>query len=271
MNLSVLLSVYYKEKASYLKESLNSLINQTHLPNEIVIVKDGPLTSELEQALQAFCEEHKKTLSIKLVSLKKKHGLGPALSIGLMHCSNNIVARMDADDICLPTRFEKQLEILEKHPEIAIVGTNIEEYDENMSKKISEKKCPETSAAIKKYLKKRNPFNHMSVMYRKDSILEVGNYEKMDSFEDYFLWFKVLARYDGYNIQENLMLVRAGKEMIARRGGAKYLKHIFLFERKLFNHKYLTVPETIINILIRSIVAIVPSGYRNLIYRGVLR
>ena len=229
MEFSVLMSVYYKEKSKYLKESIHSLLEQTIIPNEILIVKDGKLTDELEEVLNSF--KLKNSNLFNFVELEQNQGLGVALNVGLKKCKYNLVARMDSDDICEKDRFEKQINIFKKNANIDIVGTNVIEFTEDMKKIISSKSVPESDIEIKKFLKKRNPINHMSVMYKKDKVVNVNSYEKCPYFEDYYLWCK-LARNGAnfYNIQENLVKVRGGTNMYKRRGGKEYSKNIIEFE-----------------------------------------
>lgn len=125
MNFSVLISVYYKEKPEYLKDAINSIFNQTLRPNEVILVEDGKLTDELHNTIKKLQEKYNE---IKTVCLKENKGLGPALNEGLKHCSYNIVARMDSDDICMPDRFKIQTDFLEKHPEIDIISGWIDEF-----------------------------------------------------------------------------------------------------------------------------------------------
>ena len=93
---SVLMSVYHKDDPTYLDTALNSLTEQTAVPDEIVLVKDGPVSQQLEEVIDAF---HKKFCNLKIVALEKNSGLGNALNQGLKHCSHELVARMDSDDI----------------------------------------------------------------------------------------------------------------------------------------------------------------------------
>ena len=265
---SVLMSVYYKENPDYLKKSLYSVLNQTLMPNEILIVKDGELTPELDKVIDKVKKEYPNIINI--LAFSENRGLGLALNDGLKACKYDLVFRMDTDDISKNNRFEEQIKAF-KDKDIAIVGTNVEEFDEEMKKSISIKVVPETSEEIAKYVRKRNPFNHMSVAYRKSAILEVGSYEDVNYFEDYYLWCKILKKYKGYNIQKVLVDVRAGNSMLKRRGGFSYVKKMINFEKKILKLGTINHFEFIINVVERTIIALIPSSLRSKFYKNVLR
>lgn len=266
---SVLMSVYYKEKASNLKEAIDSIINQTLLPDEFLIVEDGPLTDELENVIEEYMNKYE---WIRTLKLEKNVGLGNALKEGVINCKYEYIARMDSDDISIRNRFEKQVLLLENNPGIDLIGSNINEYDENMLNKTGKKSVPEKDEEIKMYLKKRNPFNHMSVIYKKERVIEVGNYLDCPYFEDYYLWCRMYKNdCTFYNIQEDLLNVRAGENMISRRGGLKYIKPIINFENKLLELKIINKLQYFKNIITRLFIAIIPIKIRLIIYKFFLR
>lgn len=269
LKFSVLMSVYYKEKPEYLSLALGSIFNQTLMPDEVVLVEDGPLTVELAEVINIFCKKYPKIMNV--IKYKKNRGLGKVLHDGLLKCSNEIVFRMDSDDISIPTRFEKQIGVF-KETDADVVGSNIIEYDESMQKEVSKRIVPECDKEIKKRIKKRNPMNHMTVGFKKRKVIEAGNYLDMPYFEDYYLWarMKINDSYF-YNIQENLVNVRAGNEMIKRRGGVKYLKNMVNFEQTLLKLKIINGFTFIINIIERSMISIISNNSRSYIYKVLLR
>lgn len=270
MKFSVLMSVYIKEKPSYLKSALNSVFNQSLKPTEVVLVQDGPLTNDLENIIEEFKLKYKE--KFKVVKLSQNVGLGKALNEGLKRCKYEYVARMDTDDICYKNRFKKQIEYLEKHKDIAVLGTNVVEYDENMKNRLSDKNVPSNYEDIKKYIKKRNPFNHMSVIFKKSVIEEVGGYKHCVLFEDYYLWCRVFAKgYKLENIKEQLVKVRGGQDMVVRRGGFKYAKNILDFQKKILELGIINHFEFLKNIIIRIPIAIIPASFRRIIYQNLLR
>lgn len=266
---SVLISVYKKENPLFLDKALNSIIKQTLKPNEIVLVEDGLLTNELDGIIQKYIDKYHGTF--KVIKFKKNRGLGIALHDGLLECSNDIVFRMDSDDISLPNRFQKQMAVFSKQ-NVDVVGSNIAEYDENMEKEISRRIVPEKNLDIKKKMKSRNPMNHVTVGYRKSKVLEAGNYMDMPYFEDYYLWTRMaLNGCIFYNVQEILVHVRGGNEMIKRRGGTNYIKPIINFEKELHKMKYTNLFECLKNLVIRLGGALMPSKMRYVLYKKILR
>ena len=263
------MSVYFKENPLYLKQALDSVFNQTIIPNEVVLVEDGKLTVELDNIISKYEEEYINIL--KVVRYEKNRGLGVALHDGLLECSNEIVFRMDTDDICSNKRFEKQLKIFRDN-DVDVVGSNICEYDTNMTKITGVRLVPESDIDIKKMAKKRNPINHMTVAYKKSKVINSGNYCDMIYFEDYYLWVRMIKNNcKFYNIQESLVNVRGGREMIKRRGGKKYIRPILNFEKSLLSLKLINKFEYLRNVILRVIGALIPNGFRSFMYRTLLR
>lgn len=266
---SVLMSVYKNEKAEYLDKAIESILNQTILPDEIVIVKDGLLTKELEDVLNKFSS---KSSIFKFLEFKHNRGLGLALKDGVLACSNELIARMDTDDIAKPERFEKQLEYLHIHPEISLLGSAIEEFSKDFTNPNSVTILPTEHYEIIKFSKTRNPFRHMTVMFKKSAVIKSGNYRDFLWFEDYDLWIRMLETgYRTANLQDILVSVRAADDMFARRGGLKYFKNELLFQKNLFINKYINFFECLRNLLIRSFVRFLPNSVRIVFYRKFLR
>ena len=215
------------------------MLNQTVKPDEIVIVEDGPLTDELYKVLNGYTENYHDIFH-RVVN-ETNLGLGKALSRGLEVCKNEFVARMDTDDISLAERCEKQLKFFFKNANIDVVGTNIAEFVSNPEEIVSVRKVPSNNEEICAFLKKRCPFNHMSVMFKKSAVLNAGGYLDWHYNEDYYLWIRMyLSDYHFANINENLVNVRVGSEMFARRGGISYYrseKNLFKF---MYKHKIIS-------------------------------
>lgn len=266
---SVLMSIYCKEKPEYFSDAMESLICQTLQPDEVILVEDGELTYELDLMIEKYQSIYNK---LKVIKFDKNRGLGPALNDGLKECKNELVFRMDTDDICEKDRFEKQVNFFIQHPDIDAVGTNMIEYDEQMTEVISEKKVPETTEMINIYLKTRNPINHPTIAYKKSKVLSAGSYEDYPYFEDYYLWAKMIANgCKFYNIQENLYKFRAGDSMIKRRGGGKYLSCIKKFEKGLLDLNIIDKNTYKKNVCVRYLVSIIPHDLRAWIYKKILR
>lgn len=266
---SVLLSVYYKESPLYLQQSIDSIFTQIRQPDEIILVKDGSLTVELDYVIELYMQKYS---NFRVVELSVNQGLGQALNEGLKHCSYDIIARMDTDDIAKPDRFEKQLAVFEKYPDIDVVGAWIDEFEDNISNVKSVRKLPEFHDSIRQFAKRRNPMNHPVVMFRKSAVLAAGGYQHLPLFEDYYLWVRMLmngAKF--YNIQESLLFFRFSPEMFKRRGGWKYAVNEFRFLRMMRNMHFISFVEFIQNIFIRFSTRIIPNSLRSFIYKKILR
>ncbi|ELV2770542.1 TPA: glycosyltransferase [Enterobacter cloacae] len=234
MKFSLLLSLYDKESPSFLFECLESIENNTLTPEQIVIVYDGPIRNELTEIVNEYAIR----LPIDIIPIEKNVGLGSALNYGLKFCKNEMVLRMDTDDICMPDRFAKQINFLNIHPNVGLMGGAIHEYDETMkqSKGVRFSKCQHSE--IREYAKKRNPFNHMTVAFRKSLVEQVGGYQHHHLMEDYNLWLRMIASgVECYNIADVLVKVRAGNNMLARRKGLFYAKSEIKIARLKYNLK----------------------------------
>ena len=201
------MSIYIKEKPEYVIECFESLLNQTILADEWLIVEDGPLTSELYSVLNEY--EISYPNLIKRVRLEKNVGLGLALREGILHCKNELIARMDTDDIARNDRFEKQLKMFEADETLDICGSHILEFEDTVENIVAKRVVPTTDKEIKVYQKRRDAFNHMTVMYKKSSVLRAGNYQSCMLMEDTYLWVNIfLTGSKGANVDYYLVYAR---------------------------------------------------------------
>lgn len=266
---SVLLSVYWKENPLYFTQSLESIFNQTTQPDEVVLVKDGPLNDELDAVVDDFTARYD---IFKVISLPENVGLGNALQEGLKHCSCDLVARMDSDDICVSNRFELQLKAFYQHPEVSIVGGWIEEFSSDPAVIESSRKLPENNVEIVAFSHSKCPMNHVTVMFRKGDVISSGGYQHFYLFEDYWLWARMLHNGSKfYNIQQTLVLVRGGMAMSARRGGWKYAMSEVRLQRAFLHMGFIGWGSFIKNVTIRFTVRILPNRLRTMIYKNFLR
>lgn len=267
--ISVLISVYYKEKPSYMIECFESLLRQTVKAQEWVIVEDGPLTEELYGVLDEY--EKKYSGLIKRVPLKENVGLGLALREGVTHCTNELIARMDTDDICREDRFEKQLAEFEKDPSLDVCGSHIIEFEGSVENICSKRCVPLTDSAIKKYQRTRDGLNHVSVMFKKSSVLSAGNYESCLLMEDTLLWSKMfLNGAKAINIDDFLVYVRVGRDMIKRRGGYQYYKKYKQGRKQVLETGFISRRDYYYTLLVQFAVAIVPDKIRAWIFTKLL-
>lgn len=267
---SVLMSVYYKEKAEYLRESMQSIYNQTIPTDDFVLICDGPLTEELNKVVEEMQELFGDRLNVH--RLEKNVGLGNALNIGIQLCKNELIARMDSDDISYKDRCEKQIRCFEIDIALSMTSGVVEEFSESIRKIDAKRVVPENHNQIFEFAKKRNPFNHPCIMYKKSAVLKAGSYQDFYLLEDYFLWIRMLMQgYRGYNLQEPILYMRAGNEMYKRRSGISYIKS----QKKLFmfmkDKKFITESEYIKAILVRSVSALLPNCFRKTAFKIVLR
>ncbi|MDE5977864.1 MAG: glycosyltransferase [Turicibacter sp.] len=250
-------------------QSLDSIFSQTVLPNEVVLVIDGPITSELKTVVD---EELAKHSALKVIPLAQNGGLGKALNEGLKYCTNELIARMDTDDIAKPDRFEKQLEIYSKFQDVDVVSSWVDEFVGSPDNIISTRKLPQYQYEIFRYGKYRCPINHPSVMFKKECALFAGGYQHFPLFEDYYLWVRMLlngAKF--YNIQESLVLFRTSSDMYKRRGGIRHAIDELKFQNHIRKLGFINFGQFMFNVSVRFITRIVPNNFRKMIYQKFLR
>lgn len=273
---SVLMSVYGKENSVWFKKVAESMLNQTAPPDEFVLICDGPLTEELETAVEELDRSYPGMFQI--LRLKENVGLGEALRQGILLCRNELVARMDSDDIACPDRCRQQLELFQKIPELAFSSGTIAEFFDERELESSEtaalrlRTLPQSHEEIVSYAKKRNPMNHMAVMLKKSAVLQAGNYQSAEGLEDYDLWSRMLQLgFRAGNLKETLVWARIGNGMEQRRGGVKYAGRMARFQTLLLKRGFLSLPQYIINCCIRIPVSLLPGRIRAAVYGVCLR
>lgn len=267
---SVLMSVYYREKPEYLRESIGSIFNQTVQTDDFVLACDGPLTDGLNAVIDEFQIKYQNDFHV--IRLEKNSGLGNALNYGLRYCRHELIARMDSDDIAREDRCEKQLQVFEEHPDISIVSGIVEEFSDTPSHIEARRVVPETNEEIIQFAKSRNPFNHPCVMYKKTAVEDVGSYQDFYLLEDYYLWLRMLLKgYRGYNLQEPLLFMRAGSDMYKRRSGAKYARSQAALFEFMKDQGFISNGQFIKSCLIRGGASLVPNWIRKSIYEKALR
>lgn len=260
---SVLMSLYMNEKAEYLEECLNSLSLQTLQATEIICVFDGPLPTSLTKIVSNWeCR-----LNIKIVISEQNIGLGKALNLGLIHCAHDIVARMDTDDIALPNRFSSQIPLFYQSSVLALLGSNIVEFDNNNPSLHQMRVVPENAKEIIKYSVTKNPFNHMSVVFRKNAVLQAGGYIDHPFMEDYNLWLRLISKgFETKNLPEALIKARIGNSMLKRRSGYKYICSEYKLAKLKYILKISNLPITMLVFFIRSFPRILPIFFLSKIY-----
>lgn len=268
---SVCTSVYKNDNPSYVAVALDSIINQTVCPNEIVLVVDGPVANELYALLDRYESDYPGLFNI--IRLNENRGLGNALNVALQASKHELIARMDSDDIAVSNRFEKQLECFEKDTDLSIVGSTISEFIDTPDNIVGHRICPLFDRELKDFMKNRCGFNHMTVMFRKSEVLRVGSYQDWFWNEDYYLWIRMmLADCKFANLPDALVNVRVGKDMYARRGGWKYFKSEAKLQHYMWKNSVIGFIRFIYNVSIRFAVQVVmPNRLRGWVFRTFAR
>ena len=269
MHFSLLIAVYYKDNPIFFDQSLQSIFSQTLKANEVVLVEDGPLTPELCEVVDKYQKAYPE---LKVVVMEENGGLGKALNEGLRHCSYDIVARMDSDDICKSNRFEKQISFMEKHPEYDLIGSWVDEFYDDTNHISSVRSVPESHDEIYEYCKGRCPVNHPTVMFRKKAVFDAGGYLTEYFPEDYFLWIRMLmngAKF--YNMQESLLFFRVSPDTIKKRGGWKYAIGEVHIQKMIYDLGFINFPLFVKNSIVRFAVRVMPLWLRTWVYKNLLR
>ncbi len=268
---SVLMSLCSKEQARHLRRSIESMINQTVAPDQIVIVKDGPLTPELEEVLHEYVCACPGLFTVAVS--ERNLGLGPALELGLRQCRNEMVARMDADDVSLPTRCELQLREFHKDPSLSVLGGVISEFVGDEKNIVGKRVVPTEQAEICKFLETRCPFNHVSVMFRKSEVMKAGGYRKWPWNEDYYLWIRMFTAGCRFgNLRDSLVNVRVGEDMYKRRGGWEYFRSEAALQKYMLDQGVIGRRRYLMNLAIRFVVQLLlPVRVRAFVFRRFAR
>ena len=263
------MSLYVKEKPEYARACFDSLLAQTLPAAEWVIVEDGPLTPELYSLLGEY--ENNNPGLIKRVPLETNHGLGLALREGMLHCSYELVARMDTDDICRNDRFEKQIAEFEKDPDLDICGSHIKEFEGDISNILARRVVPLNHSEIKEYQRRRDGFNHMTVMFRKSAVLKAGNYQSCMLMEDTYLWANMFnSGAIAMNIDDYLVYARIGRDMFERRGGFEYFKKYRIGRKKVYSTGFISRWDYYYTLIIQLIVCLMPNKVRGFVFKKLL-
>lgn len=264
MQFTILQSVYKNDKSEFLDKCLESIKNNSLQPEKIVLVKDGPISIELDSIINKWIE----ILPIQVVGYEKNHGLAYALNYGLQFVETELVARMDSDDICYPDRFEKQINFFMANPNIFLLSGYIDEFNFDSDVIVSTRTVPLENTEIANSLKRRNAFNHMAVMFKKSAIVESGGYQEVPYFEDYDLWVRIVQK--GFlvaNIPERLVKARIGNDMIGRRHGFAYAKHEIFFLKRQLERGFVSKQEYWKLILLRVPVRLLPKWGLKIVYK----
>lgn len=269
---SIITSVYKNDNPEYVRIALDSmLMDQSVKPDEIMLVQDGPVPYELSRLLIEYKDNYCDIFHV--IKLEKNGGLGKALKLGVENAKYDIIARMDSDDICLPNRFGKQLAYLEAHPDCDIVGGQMTEFIESPDNIVGRREVPLDNERIYDYMKSRCALNHVTVMFRKESVLKAGNYQDWFWNEDYYLWVRMMmAGCKFANIPDVVVNVRSGADQYARRGGKKYFDSEIGIKKLMLEKGVITRSQYIVNYIERFIIQLMlPNSVRGWVFRTFAR
>ena len=268
---SVAMSVYRSDDPQFFDRALASITQlQTAMPDEIVLIVDGPVGDGLNRVIRKFEERYP---IFQIIRLEKNGGLGNALKLAVECAGNELVARMDSDDVSKPTRFRQQLDYFAAHPQADIVGGDISEFIGGEENVVGTRRVPESNEAIRAYMKKRCALNHVSVMFRREAVLKAGGYLDWFWNEDYYLWIRMWL--DGAvfaNTGTVLVNVRTGEEMYQRRGGWKYFKSEAGLQSLMLKKGMIRLPRYLLNVGERFVMQVLlPNRLRGTVFRKLAR
>lgn len=266
---SVVMAVYHKDRAEWLKQAIESMLNQSVVSDDIVIVADGPLTPQLDATLQAY----ENTRAISLIRLQKNGGLGNALNVGIERAKNELIARMDSDDISLTNRFELQIAEFVKNPKLDILGGQIAEFIDNPDKIAAYRKVPTEQNEIEKFARRRNPFNHPTVMFKKSTIKKIGSYDPSAiRIEDYDLWLRALSNNAiCANLDATLLKYRSTADAIKRRKTFASLKNHIKARSRFYAKEYISLSDLLYGVSTQIALYLIPARIAEVIFKKILR
>ena len=266
---SVVMSVYKKDHPEWFEQAIDSLLNQTVPSDDIVIVADGPLTTQLNTILRQYKAEK----SISLVRLPVNQGLGSALNTGLKRAKNELIARMDADDIAVSNRFELQIAEFKKHPELDILGGQIAEFINSPEEITAYRKVPLTQSEIRQFARRRSPFNHPTVMYKKSTIEKLGYYDTSAiRIEDYDLWLRALSiGAVCANVDAILLYYRSTIDAMKRRKTFTSLKNHIRVRARFYVKNYISLSDFLYGISTQIVLFILPASLASMTFKKVVR
>lgn len=268
------MSVYYKEKVEYLRESIDSMINQTIFPDEFIIIEDGVLPANLSLLIEEYKNSYPKLFTV--LKNEVNLGLGPSLRKGILHARNEIIVRMDSDDISKNNRVEKQLCIFNQYPNIGIVGCSEVEFEKSVDNVVAVHSVPSYDEDIRKMMKRRCSLLHPTVVFKKSDVIRAGNYQEKNTYhlyEDYDLFTRMVLvnNVKAYNVKGNLYYMRVSGDFYSRRGGIAYALTALRFKYNLKRRKLISLWDFCLSGLGQAFVCLLPNFIRSYIYISLLR
>jgi len=269
---SVSMCVYGGDNPEFFDAAVESVVRQSVPPAEIVLTVDGPIP----QTIQAVIDKYRSTLkeiSFQVIYLERNMGHGQARRTSFDHCTHQLIALMDADDLSLPERFQKQLDCFAANPGLDIVGGTIQEFVDVPEQVAGRRVVPLTDGEIKDYMKRRCPMNQMTVMFQKAAVAQAGGYLDWYCDEDYYLWIRMaLAGKKFANLPDVLVYVRVGQEMYSRRGGWRYFRSEAKLQRLMLQKGIIGPGRYGLNVAQRLVLQVLmPNRLRGFLFRKLAR
>ncbi len=269
---SVSMCVYGGDNPEFFDAAVESVVRQSVPPAEIVLTVDGPIP----QTIQAVIDKYRSTLkeiSFQVIYLERNMGHGQARRTSFDHCTHQLIALMDADDLSLPERFRKQLDCFAANPGLDIVGGIIQEFVDVPEQVAGRRVVPLTDGEIKDYMKRRCPMNQMTVMFQKAAVAQAGGYLDWYCDEDYYLWIRMaLAGKKFANLPDVLVYVRVGQEMYSRRGGWRYFRSEAKLQRLMLQKGIIGPGRYGLNVAQRLVLQVLmPNRLRGFLFRKLAR
>lgn len=269
-NYSVLMTVYCKANPEHFSLAVESILNQTVKTDDFVVVCDGPLTEELDARLACYSAANPGVFNI--VRLMQNVGIGKAANEGLQHCKNDLVARMDADDIAVPNRCDMQLQRFGENPNLTVLGGMIAEFDQDPGKPFSIREVPTENEKIRTFARRRQPFNNMTVMYRRSAVLKVGGYRDFRRSEDYDLFLRLLhAGYEAANLDAILVNARVDRNAYSRRASWGTLQGCARSRWYAYKIGYSSLVDVAYCVAGEFVILVSPAKVQEFIYERFLR
>lgn len=267
---SVLMPLYKKDNPEFFSVAINSIIEQTIKPDEIVLVCDGVIPECLLKVVNKTISENPNL--IKIYKFEVNRGLGMTLADGIKLCKNEIIVRMDADDFSVKNRCERQLKVLMEHPEYDVVGSNVLEFIDSFDNIVSTVILPENPEECYSFAKRRCPIRHPSLMYKKSKVLAAGNYRDYRHAQDYNLMVHMLQNKSKiYNIQDYLVYMRVSEDFYKRRGGFNQMKIVLRLKKEFYDIGFYSLKDFMISGLGNALVCLLPNSIREVFYKNILR
>lgn len=262
--LAALITVYHGNDPAHLASALTSLATQSRPADEVVVVADGPLNDAVQAVVDGFVDKHP---TARLIALPDNRGAGPASQAGLETISADYTARLDADDIAAPTRFERQLAAFAADPDLGVVGTAVAEFTDTPTDAANVRSLPETHPEIARYAKINSPVNNPSVMFRTADVTRVGGYRNVHFMEDYDLYARLLAHGVKFaNLPEPLTYFRVSDAQFARRTGREMFTAEKTMQANLVSYGLISRPRALVNLTARTAYRLLPKNLLRRVY-----